>query len=217
MTLNYTQKLLAGTLALVLVAGLATPAFADVPFGTGVAVWFPRGDFKVGEQIQFRYAAISEVGDVDNFFNDFHVIATPDIGNSVTYNHLNWQDGSAQDIEPSPNHKRSIGTLSFPEATEYNIQLIFTLNNATVTFFEIQRNVTQSVSPPPDTDDEICVDEGDPIPKIPQCIPVAGELLPIDSAALVLAGLGSMTAWMIPAVAGIAGAGIYLVTFRTRD
>ena len=45
--------------------------------------------------------------------------------------------------------------------------------------------------------------------------PVAGELLPLDSSALVIAGLSSAT-WMIPAVAGIAGAGIYLIRFRAN-
>jgi len=43
---------------------------------------------------------------------------------------------------------------------------------------------------------------------------VAGELLPIDSSALMIAGLTSMTVWMIPAVAGLAGVGVYLVKFR---
>jgi hypothetical protein len=45
---------------------------------------------------------------------------------------------------------------------------------------------------------------------------VAGELLPLDNTALVLAGLSSMTPWMIPAVAGIAGAAVYLVKYRTN-
>jgi len=43
---------------------------------------------------------------------------------------------------------------------------------------------------------------------------VAGELLPLDTSALMIAGLTSMTVWMIPAVAGLAGAGVYLVKFR---
>jgi len=43
--------------------------------------------------------------------------------------------------------------------------------------------------------------------------PVAGELLSLDSSALVIAGLGSMI-WMVPAVAGLVGAGVYLVKFR---
>lgn len=44
--------------------------------------------------------------------------------------------------------------------------------------------------------------------------PVAGELVSIDSSALVIAGLASSMVWMIPAVAGIAGAGVYLLKFR---
>jgi len=46
---------------------------------------------------------------------------------------------------------------------------------------------------------------------------VAGELLPLDSSALVIAGLTSMSLWMIPTILGLAGAGIYLVKFRARD
>ena len=46
---------------------------------------------------------------------------------------------------------------------------------------------------------------------------VAGELLPLDSSALFLAGIQSMTVWMIPTVLGLAGAGVYLVKFRARD
>jgi len=43
---------------------------------------------------------------------------------------------------------------------------------------------------------------------------VAGELLPLDSSALMIAGLTSMTVWMVPTVLGLAGAGVYLVKFR---
>ena len=46
---------------------------------------------------------------------------------------------------------------------------------------------------------------------------VAGELLPLDSTALLIGGLSSMSVFMIPAVAGLAGAGVYLVKFRARD
>jgi len=46
--------------------------------------------------------------------------------------------------------------------------------------------------------------------------PVAGELLPLDSSALMIAGLTSMTVFMIPAVLGLAGAGVYLVKFRKQ-
>jgi len=50
------------------------------------------------------------------------------------------------------------------------------------------------------------------ITRVGEC--VAGELLPIDSSALMIAGLTSMTVWMIPAVLGLAGAGVYLIKFR---
>lgn len=43
--------------------------------------------------------------------------------------------------------------------------------------------------------------------------PVSGELLSLDSSALVVAGISGMI-WMVPAVAGVAGAGIYLVKYR---
>jgi len=43
---------------------------------------------------------------------------------------------------------------------------------------------------------------------------VAGELLPLDNTSLFLAGIQSMTVWMIPTVLGLAGAGVYLVKFR---
>jgi len=45
---------------------------------------------------------------------------------------------------------------------------------------------------------------------------VAGELLSLDSTALFLAGIQSMTVWMIPTVLGLAGAGVYLVKFRKQ-
>jgi len=43
---------------------------------------------------------------------------------------------------------------------------------------------------------------------------VAGELLSLDTSALMIAGLASMSVWMIPTVLGLAGAGVYLVKFR---
>jgi len=50
-----------------------------------------------------------------------------------------------------------------------------------------------------------------------QCnVEVGGELLQIDSTALVLAGLQSSAIWMIPTLAGLAAAGFYLVKFRTN-
>jgi len=60
-----------------------------------------------------------------------------------------------------------------------------------------------------------CFTESDPDP-VCQPTPVAGELLPLDSTALFLAGIQSMTVWMVPTVLGLAGAGVYLVKFRKQ-
>ncbi len=46
---------------------------------------------------------------------------------------------------------------------------------------------------------------------------VAGELLPLNTSALMIAGLTTSAVWMIPAVVGLAGVGVYLVKFRARD
>ena len=48
------------------------------------------------------------------------------------------------------------------------------------------------------------------------CNVVAGELLPMNTSALMIAGLSSMSVFMIPAVAGIVGAAVYLVKFRAH-
>jgi len=45
---------------------------------------------------------------------------------------------------------------------------------------------------------------------------VGGEFLPIDSTALLLAGLQTSAIWIIPTLAGLAGAGFYLIKFRTN-
>ncbi len=56
----------------------------------------------------------------------------------------------------------------------------------------------------------------DAIAFLPMDQQVAGELLPLDSSALMIAGLTSMSVWMVPAVAGLAGVGVYLVKFRKQ-
>lgn len=45
---------------------------------------------------------------------------------------------------------------------------------------------------------------------------VGGELLPIDSAALVLAGLQTSAVWMLPVLAGAAGAGAFYLKARAN-
>ena len=57
---------------------------------------------------------------------------------------------------------------------------------------------------------------GDCIPENGNGEPVAGELLPLDTSALMIAGLTSMTVWMVPAIVGLAGVGVYLVKSRAN-
>lgn len=45
---------------------------------------------------------------------------------------------------------------------------------------------------------------------------VGGSLLPIDNTALLLTGLQASALWMIPTLVGLAGAGFYLIKFRTN-
>ncbi len=48
------------------------------------------------------------------------------------------------------------------------------------------------------------------------CVVVGGEFLPIDSTALVLAGLQTSAIWMLPVLAGAAGAGIAALKLRRK-
>ena len=48
----------------------------------------------------------------------------------------------------------------------------------------------------------------------PQPQPIGGELLPIDSTALLLAGLQTSAIWMLPILAGAAGVGAFYIKTR---
>jgi len=48
----------------------------------------------------------------------------------------------------------------------------------------------------------------------PQCFDVGGEFLPIDSTALLIAGMSANLSMIVPIAAGIAGAGAYLIHSR---
>ena len=49
---------------------------------------------------------------------------------------------------------------------------------------------------------------------IPVDVVIGGEILPINSAALFITGLQSMSVWMLPVLAGVAGVGTYYI--RTK-
>jgi len=71
---------------------------------------------------------------------------------------------------------------------------------------EVSFVITRSFLQSPDTaenyiDNVMVFGESEPEPEVP----VGGEFIPLDSTALVLAGLQSSAIWMLPVLAGIAG------------
>ena len=158
MNFNYTQKLLAGTLALVLVAGMASPAFAGLDTTPPTTVCPDDAAIQLGDSTDPSNTggagcADSESGCQSVTFSDENSLNVCDAGTIER----TWTatDGSG-------NTSSCVQTITI---------------------------------------------EG-------EC--VAGELLPLDNTALLLAGIQSMTVWMIPTVLGLAGAGVYLVKFRAN-
>jgi hypothetical protein len=75
----------------------------------------------------------------------------------------------------------------------------------------LSRDLNSNIIDVLETADGTCID-----PTVDKQV-VAGELLPLDSTALLIGGLSSMSVFMIPAVASIAGAAVYLVKFRANE
>ena len=208
MIFNNTQKLLAGTLALVLVAGLGTPAYASL----------------IGDTMHVKVSNLS-INAV--LCDDDIVVVDPGVevpdcagtvidvnGDSIWFTSFLLEDGftapellfefTSMDWTNNPSGK-IIGVELFDTTPVPMLDLTFTDNSITL------------------HNDEFLVVCGGP----PECIvefhidietfhPVAGELLPLDSTALFLAGIQSMTVWMVPTILGLAGAGVYLVKFRKQ-
>jgi len=82
--------------------------------------------------------------------------------------------------------------------------------------FEVTHNnsvdiLTQKISITPEKDPFLCI----VFPNDPSC-KVGGEFLPIDSTALLLAGLQTSAIWMLPVLAGAAGAGFAAFKLRRK-
>ncbi len=266
MTFNNTQKLLAGALALVLVAGLGTYAFAD-PANAGV----PIVEYTVEQFELMNGPSHSESGDAGQLPGTAQPIPGPVtvISGSISNNddvdmyrlcltdESNWEaqddhdntldpmlslfdkDGNGfvfnDDNTPPGNIGARIGNLgpNVPAAPQEVLLAISSFDAhpldggvlmpagiasimddgqevlvGTVDGWEADGNTAG-------TYDIILIGFGglDDCP-IPQ--QVAGELLPLDSTALLIGGLTSMSVWMIPTVLGLAGVGVYLVKFRKQ-
>ena len=82
--------------------------------------------------------------------------------------------------------------------------------------FEVTHNngvdiLIQEIRITPERDPTFCI----VFPNDPQC-KVGGEFLPIDSTALVLAGLQTSAIWMLPVLAGAAGSAFGILYIKSR-
>jgi len=179
-------KLLAGVLALVLVAGMTSPAFAGVPFDC---------TFTEGQMINENFG-LNEVVPANGLID-----CNDDVQRWVSNT-----PGSCIDIGVVVLNvgQRNTGTGVNIEHNAVNEELGNEEGHCTIEW-EVFTFSGDSVS----LTQELWF-------NVPEEQPVAGELLPIDSSALFLAGIQSMTIWMIPTVLGLAGVGVYLVKLRAN-
>jgi hypothetical protein len=182
--LNNSQKLLAGTLAIILVTGMTGTAFAGGPPGitpVSIAEILEKGESTIvittisdptGDLIE----ASLDPSACTTGFNDNIALSQVAINAPFT-----WQ------------LKIDVDENALEKTHTCNVVWTLTLVDSAMT--ERTETLIQQISIT--------------IPSI-----VAGELLSLDSSALVISGLTSSMVWMIPAVAGITGAGVILVKFR---
>ncbi|MDH3277146.1 MAG: hypothetical protein OEL77_02810 [Nitrosopumilus sp.] len=213
MTFNNTQKLLAGALAFALVAGLTSPAFAQTP---GLAIDTASGlnydpltasvalDFdSPADMVCYFQDEDCELGDETELEFDCGTgscwMTVEDC--CLTGDFYEVFDGGV-----------SLGTTPEVEIGGDQIsqgEFCFSAGPHVAT---IQNKVDDDTLYPAGLTVTLTQHEIDECPA-PS---VAGDLLSIDSSALVIGGLASSAVWIIPAVAGIAGAGMYLVKLRTN-
>ena len=230
------NRLLAGTLAFVLVAGLGTPAFAgEMPFdGEDNTVWVDcfvvagqSGDCSLDTgPSEFNLAPVfatwncetlSVPLDSNNGLESDCVVTVPNYIDPLPLKLIHITTDFAvvddvlcfNDVEfpgPPPQGESGIRDSTSPNSPDGVIEewrcepnpdvenIFFTLTSNEVSNIEIH-TVSKDVPPPP---------------------PVGGEFLPIDSTALVLAGLQTSAIWMLPVLAGIAGSafGILYIKYR---
>lgn len=217
MTLNYSKKLLAGALALALVAGLSSTAFAQTPdLAVDVVSDLNYDPLSASVAVGFDVPIdmICGAQDEDCVVNGEDEFLEFDCGTGSCWMTVTdcciiadfyevFDGGVSKGLTPDPapdNEVQSTGDFCFSAG-----QHIATIKD---------RVTETGILYPAGLTVVITQHETDECPANV----VAGELLSLDSSALVVAGLASSAVWMIPAIAGIAGAGVYLVKLRaSRD
>ena len=244
---NKSQILLAGTLALVLVAGLTSPAFAD---GNGAAEVAPGLAVDVASSVGAS-AVVSPTG----IWYEFSFL--DEVGNEIRgcqpadpagYFGCSPSTGTPVEDAPAPAWTFECPAqgcwLTVTDAFLYGDSfavydnLVHIGNTPLVDPF-VDNLVDQCGSDPED-----CLIDVNSSSAMFQLGPgphsitmetvetvlqgagyfrieihdqaVAGELLSLDSSALVIAGLTSSAVWMIPTIVGFAGAGVYLIKYRAN-
>ena len=225
MTFNNTQKFLVGTLAFVLVAGMTSPAFAQTIPSLAVDVVSPP-DNQGGD----ASGSVSSLGAVptDNSEIWFRFLApntdaiaaivnSPTADTPWTFDcgsNSCWVTVEDRFIVGDQFNVYDfgdlVGTTSVPDPDFSEGIFCFGPGAHSMT---IQDIIDDDLYP---GEAVFSVEQHDTLDCGEEPRPVAGELLAIDSSALVIGGLTSSAVWMIPTLAGIAGAGIYLVKLRTN-
>jgi len=256
LTFNNTQKLLAGVLALVLVAGMTSPAFAtpvtnDSLPGPSILIDFSEFDGifcpapNVDDGLNCRGMGPIQVGnlvgeDVEwSASDDFSFLGNGDYGLGVNGEWDSGRDGYSATDNPASSMRFDfaepvcavVGFVNYsPGIGDPFIMTALDGSNGVLETFDISNDAPIST---PDalndgdfrgfvraTNDIAAIElfgEFDVLDDLTftRCdTQVAGELLPLNTSALMIAGLTSMSVWMVPAVAGLAGVGVYLVKFR---
>jgi len=237
LTFNNTQILLVGTLALVLITGLASPAFADengIREAPEVAVY-------VDESITSAVAVSPNGPWYEFLFTDIGVDAGACSINCTPSSGLNsvYAPDSPWTFECPAEGCWLTVTDAFLNGDEFEI-----FDNS-VSIGNTSEVAPTGICEPDETDPEDCLIDNNSssgmfvlgpgshsITIQPTISPfklgaayfkiethestVAGELLSLDSSALVISGLTSSAVWMIPTLVGITGAGLYLVKLRAN-
>jgi hypothetical protein len=234
-----TQRLMAITLSLVLVASIATPAaFAqakdpsltssDIALPTLVPVHTEVGDAPqhppTAQFVDGTFLDLSSIGGTlegNNAVDSYEIcIDSPSTFTATTQDMANW-DTQLTLVD-------SAGTIIQHNDDSFNQNL---------GFFTLQSTLNNFVGSPGSYIISISSFSNDPLPNsspgttitgwenangfssgaygisftgADSCMPVGGEFLPIDTTALVIAGASANAIWILPILAGLAGAGLYL-------
>jgi len=247
------NRLLAGTLAIVLIAGFSNPAFAE---NSAIESGAPSGPLGTSEIVSSSQASLKcNLVTFEGLGNGNPVGTIGDATFVGASSFTDSDDGGSAAVanEPSPitvmaGPSTQVVTLANPQS-QVSFWYVITASEIIVRIFGAGDVLLDSFNTPVltqgiiggdptgffDNWNQVVHNEGsDVITKIEIEIVsqggflfddfefcteqdmVGGELLPIDSTALVLAGLQSSAIWMLPVLAGVAGSAFGILYIKSR-